>query len=125
MAVPSPAYDLVLGSERWTSQVLSLDLRLRCAPVPNALRVVLPATAATLIAALCGDVGADVGPIAEGVHLPYYAADPSRTGYEHIARLAAWGDAVARVGGDGRVTAPAFEAGTPDTAIRYGRDVLA
>ena len=32
-----PAYELTIGTQRWTTQALELDVRLYCAPVPDAL----------------------------------------------------------------------------------------
>lgn len=188
MAVRVPAYELTIGSKRWTAQALELDVRLALAPVPNALTARFPAgadlgssngddvilrldggdgaedvftgtldgtvgafdemvavavdgsgllartrpaftveqaTAATVIRALCDEAGANPGSLAEGVQLAYYAADPGRTAWEHVARVAGWDAGVARVGADGRVESLVVQAGSADLALRYGREVLA
>ena len=41
-----PAYELTIGTQRWTTQALELDVRLYCAPVPDALVARFPAGAA-------------------------------------------------------------------------------
>ena len=183
-----PAYELTIGTQRWTTQALELDVRLYCAPVPDALVARFPAgaaldaspgddvklrldggdgaadvfsgdldgterlldvtaayainaggllarsrpavtveqaTSATVIRALCDEAGADVGSLDDGVQLAYYAADPTRTAWEHVARVAGWAGAVARVDPDGKVGSLVVQSGAADVALRYGRDVLA
>jgi hypothetical protein len=182
-----PGYELTIGNQRWTKQALELDVRLHCAPVPDALVVRFPsaaafdaspgddvalrldggdgaadvfagdldaterlldatvaiainaggllartrpavtveqATSATVIRALCDEAGADVGSLDDGVQLAYYAADPTRTAWEHVARVAGWAGAIARVDPDGKVGSLVVQSGAADVALRYGRDVL-
>jgi hypothetical protein len=82
------------------------------------------ATAATVIKALCADVGASVGQLEDGPQLAYYAADPTRNAWEHAARVAAWGGAIVRVEANGKVASLVVGSGAADVALRYGRDVL-
>jgi hypothetical protein len=184
----APSYELTLGSRRWTQQVLSIDVQVAAAPVPDLVAARFPpaanvnaapgddlvlrvdggdgsedvvtgtvdriahtfeeivvsgsdaggrltrsrpaitfekATAATVIRALCSDAGAEAGQLDDGVQLAYYAADPTRHAYEHVARLASWSGAVARVDADGRVSSLVVQMGKADVALRYGRDVVA
>ncbi len=82
------------------------------------------ATVATVIQALCGDVGVDTGELEDGPALAYYAADPGRTALEHVARLAEWAGALARVAGDGKLEATVVSGADPDLALRYGRELI-
>ncbi len=82
-------------------------------------------TAGTVIRNMCGDAGVDAGDIDDGVSLAFYVADPGRTALEHVARVAAWGGALARVSADGRLDATVVNAVTAEAALRYGRDLLA
>lgn len=181
-----PSYSLTLGGQRFTEQVLELDLVAAPAPLINALSVRLPAETAlragpcesaklsldngegsqdafdgsidgvshqidgivvtaldaggdlaryrpaatyeqvgigTLIQTLCGDVGVRVGRVDDGAILPFYVSDPSRTALEHVARLAAWMGALARVGPDNRLDASVVNASVPEVALRYGREI--
>jgi hypothetical protein len=183
-----PSYELTVGSRRWTQHLLSIDVQLAAAPVPDLVVARFPpaanvtaahgddlvlridggdgsedvftgtvgriahtfedvvvsgsdaggdlarsrpavtfekATAATVIRALCSDAGAEAGQLDDGVQLAYYAADPTRHAYEHVARLASWSGAIARVDADGRVSSLVVQASSADVALRYGRDVVA
>src|SRR5207244_5585103 len=80
--------------------------------------------AGTVIRALAGDAGVDVGDVDDGVPLAFYVADPARTALDHAARLAGWSAALVRVDADGRLVATAVGATQPDVALRYGREVL-
>lgn len=82
-------------------------------------------TCATVVRTLCGDVGVEVGDLEDGSTLPFYAADPSRTALEHVARVCAWSGALARVGGDGRLLTTIVNAAQPELALRSGRELLA
>jgi hypothetical protein len=82
-------------------------------------------TAGEVVRSLCGDGGADAGEIAPGVALAFYAADPSRNAYEHIARIAAWSGAMARVTGDDRVEMRVVKAAIAEAALRFGRELVA
>ena len=188
MTIRVPAYELTIGSRRWTEQVLDIDVRLHAAPTPDVVtarfpatvdlgasagdRVVLrmdggdgarevftgevdalvgrldgtmvvaidaggilaryrpavtleQATAATVIRALCDDAGVSVGTVDDGVRFAYYAAEPTRTAWEHVARVSGWGGAMARVDADGRVSSVVPGDGPADIALRHGRDVIA
>jgi hypothetical protein len=81
--------------------------------------------AATVIRNLAGDVGVNIGDLDDGVALTWYAADPLRTALDHVARLAAWSGALARVDADGRLVATSVGATQAEVALRYGREVLA
>ena len=188
MTIRAPAYELTIGSRRWTEQVLDIDVRLHAAPIPDVVtarfpanadlgasagdRVVLrldggdgarevftgevdalvgrldgtivvaidaggilaryrpavtleQATAATVIRALCDDAGVSAGTVDDGVQFAYYAAEPTRTAWEHVARVSGWGGAMARVDADGRVPSVVPGDGPADIALRHGRDVIA
>jgi hypothetical protein len=188
MTIRAPAYELTIGSRRWTEQVLDIDVRLHAAPIPDVVtarfpvnadlgasagdRVVLrldggdgarevftgeldalaghldgttvvaidaggilaryrpavtleQATAATVIRALCDDAGVSAGTVDDGVRFAYYAAEPTRTAWEHVARVSGWGGAVAMVDADGRVTTVVPGGGPAEIALRHGRDVIA
>jgi hypothetical protein len=81
-------------------------------------------TAATIIRNLAGDAGADTGSIDEGVQLAFYVADPSRTALEHLARVAAWSGALARVSEENKIETVVVNATQPEIALRYGRELL-
>lgn len=83
------------------------------------------ASAGTVIRGLADDAGAPTGDIADGVMLPFYAADPSRNAAEHAGRVAAWSGAMLSVAGDGGLTAAVLDATQADLALRYGREVTA
>jgi hypothetical protein len=184
----APAYALVLGSKRWTQQVLSLELELELAPRLDALTVRLPssapfdadlgddasldldggegaqtaftgtiaaiergydgvrvrvldggavlaqarpattyeqASASRVVSELCGDCGVDTGDLADGPTFAYYAAEPSRTALEHVARACAWAGAIVRFTGAGALESVVLNATTPDLALRYGRELVA
>ena len=81
-------------------------------------------TAATLIGDLCGEAGLETGALDDGPTLAFYVADPSRSAWEHIARVGAWGGVVARVSAANAVTATIVNAAEPELALRYGRELL-
>lgn len=81
-------------------------------------------SAASVVKALCGDVGVDVGAVDAGPNLTAYVAEPGRSALDHIARLASWGGALASVDGDGRVTTRVIDGSQPDVALRHDREVL-
>lgn len=184
----APTYSLLLGSQRWTSQVLSVEVRLESAPLIDVLRVRLPAaaapsaavgdaaeltlsndededvlvftgevdsvrrgfsdilitaldaggvlsryrpaatyeqiTAGTLVRNLCGDVGVEVEAVEDGSSLAFYAADPTRTALEHVARVCAWSGVLARVTAEGKFETLVLNATTPDLALKYGRELV-
>lgn len=82
-------------------------------------------TVGTLISELCADVGVATGDLEDGPTLAYYAADPSRTALDHVARLAAWAGALARVTADNELDASIVLAGEPELALLFGRELIA
>ena len=82
-------------------------------------------TAASVIRSLAGDIGVPVGELADGVMLPFYAADPSTTAADHATRLAAWSGALLSVAGDGGLTAAVIGTTEASLALRYGRELTA
>jgi hypothetical protein len=81
-------------------------------------------TAGTLIRNLCGDAQVDPGTVDDGVELAYYAADPTRTAWEHVARVAAWSGCLARVTESNAVDASVVNATQAEVALKYGRELL-
>ena len=53
MTLLQPSYELILGSQQWTKQVLAIELRLHAAPLLDVLEARLPARAA--LSAVVGD----------------------------------------------------------------------
>ena len=82
-------------------------------------------TAGGVVGALAGDAGASTGSLDDGPTLAAYVADGASTGWEHVARLAAWSGADAYVTADGDVTMRARDASSADAVLRWGREVLA
>lgn len=82
-------------------------------------------TVGTLIQELCGEVEVTAGDVEDGPMLAYYAADPGRTALDHIARLAGWAGALARVNAENALDASIVTAGEPELALRYGRELIA
>ncbi|MBC6459912.1 hypothetical protein [Actinomadura sp. HBU206391] len=181
--IPVPVCEVTLGAQRWTGQLLTVEIALASAPLVGVATVRLPPAAAvsavpsdsatvtidgadvmrgtvtavrrglhaitvtvldaagalarsrpattyektdagTVIRALAGDAGVPTGDVADGVGLAWYAADPSRTALEHVARLAAWSGATAYADAGGSLVATVIGATEPQTALRYGREVL-
>jgi hypothetical protein len=81
-------------------------------------------TAGNLIKSLCDEVGVEVGEVEEGETLAFYAADSTRSGWEHVCRAAGWNGAIATVSSDNRVQATVVNAQQAEVALRYGREVL-
>ena len=182
-----PAYQLTLGGQRWTEQVVRVTLSLAFAPMVNLLSAWFPATApvaavngddvelklnngeteelvfsgiigtvqrsftgirvrcldaggllarfrpsvsfeqvsaATVIRNLAADMGITTDELEEGPTMPFYVADPSRTAWEHMARVSAWGGALTRATADNRVSAMVIDAGSAEYALRYGREIV-
>lgn len=187
-ALLTPAYTLTLGSQRWTQQVLALELELELAPRLDALTVRLPAeapldaglgddasleldggegsesaftgtiaaiergyreirvrvldggallaqsrpattyensSASRVVSALCGDVNVSTGSLADGPDFAFYAAEPSRSALEHVARVCAWGGAIVRFTPSGDLESVVLNATSADLALRYGRELIA
>ena len=182
-----PAYQLTLGSQRWTEQVARMSLTLALAPMVDRLSVgfrsapPVPAphgdkaelrldsgeneevvftgtvdavrrnfeaiqvtcldaggrlarfrpaatfeqvSASTVIRNLAREMGIATGDLEEGPTLPFYLADPSRSAWEHMARVSAWGGAVVGVSADGRVNSVVIDASRAELALRYGREIV-
>lgn len=81
-------------------------------------------TGGGVVRQLCSEAAVDPGDIDAGVSLPYYVADPDRTAWQHITRLAAWGGAIVTVSSDNAVNAVVVDAQQADLALRYGREIL-
>jgi len=81
------------------------------------------ASASTVIRSLCDVMGVSVGSLEDGPDLRFYVADPSRTAWEHVARLAAWSGATARVAEDNSLVAAVIDASRAELALRYGREL--
>lgn len=82
------------------------------------------ARAGTVIRSLADDAGLDTADIADGVSLPFYAADPSRNANEHASRLAAWSGAMLMPTAAGKVSAAIIDASQATVALRYGRELI-
>jgi hypothetical protein len=81
-------------------------------------------TAGNVLRALCGDAGVDTGEVDDGISLAFYAADPSRSALEHVARVCGWSGAMARISNENRVESAVVNATQPDVALKYGREIL-
>ena len=105
-------------------------ITVECADAGAVLAAYRPGTsfeqtsAASVVRALCDDVGVDVGPVDTGPSLTAYVADPTRSAFDHIARLASWSGALASVDGDGRLTTRVVDGVQPDLALRHDRELL-
>ncbi|HEY3699173.1 MAG TPA: hypothetical protein VGK97_07560 [Spongiibacteraceae bacterium] len=106
-------------------------LRVSCVDAGGVLSRYRPAetyeniSAATVIKNLIDTMGIDAGDLEDGPDLAFYVADPTRTAWEHIARVAAWGCAVARVSGENKVIASVIDAAQAEFALLYGREISA
>lgn len=81
-------------------------------------------SAGRVVRDLASEAEVETGAVTDGVDLAFYVADPARTAWEHVARLAAMSAAFARVGADGALEVFEIGAGTADTALAHGRDLL-
>ena len=81
-------------------------------------------TAGNVVRSLCDDGGVDTGSIEDGVSLTFYAADPSRTAWQHTARVCGWSGAMARVSNENEVESVVVNASEADVALKYGREIL-
>lgn len=106
-------------------------MRVTCVNAGGVLSRLRPAetyenvSAATVIGNLLGAMGIDAASLEDGPDLAFYVADPSRTAWEHIARVAAWGGAVVRVSAANSVEANVIDAAQADVALLYGREIAA
>jgi len=140
-ASPGDAARLTLGNGEsdepvFTGTIAAIDrsfdaVRVRALDAGGILSTFRPAatyeqtTAGEVAKSLCADCGVDTGDVDDGVDLAFYAADPSRTAYEHIARVAEWSGAIARVSADDALEMIVLNATTAELALRYGRELLA
>ncbi len=139
-ASPGDAVDLKLASGEKEEAVFSgiLDslchtpgsIRVRALNAGGVLAQVRPAvtyeqaTAGSVIRNLCGEAGVDAGDIDDGVSLAYYAADPSRSALDQVARVAAWSGAMVRISAGNRVDAIVINATQAEVALKYGRELV-
>lgn len=82
-------------------------------------------TAGTLIRNLCDAAGVTPGSIDDGIDLAFYAADPARTGLDHVARVAAWSGAAAWVTAENALNATVLNTEQAQVALRFGRELHA
>jgi hypothetical protein len=106
------------------------DIRIVALNAGSAMSRVRPAatyeqiSAGKVIRNLAGDAGVTVGSVEDGTDLTFYVADPSRTAWEHVARLSAWGGALARVSKDNEIECKPVNATQAELALLHGREVL-
>jgi len=81
-------------------------------------------SAGTVVRNLAGDAGAGAGDVADGVTLAFYVADPSRTAWEHVARVAGWSGALARVSSDNQIEVSVLDATQAELALLHGRELI-
>ena len=107
------------------------SLRVSCVNAGGVLSRFRPAetyenvSAATVIRNLLDTMGVDAATLEDGPDLAFYIADPSRTAWEHVARVAAWGGAVARINSANEVDANVIDASQAEVALLYGREITA
>jgi hypothetical protein len=83
-------------------------------------------SAGDIISGLAGEMGLAVGRSTLGSErLESYVATQSRTGAEHVARLALYGGGIALVEADGSLAAISWPEPPASRALRYGREILA
>ena len=106
------------------------DIRVVALNAGSAMARVRPAvtyekiTAGKVIRNLAGDAGVDVGSVDDGADLTLYVADPSRTAWDHVARISAWGGALTRVSKDNKIESNPVNATQAEIALLHGREVL-
>ena len=81
-------------------------------------------SAGDVVKGLCDEAGVTAGDVEDGVDLAYYAADPSRNAYEHIARVCDWSGAIARVTTDDELETLVLDASAASAALKFGRELL-
>ena len=105
-------------------------IRVRALDASGLLARVRPAvtyeqsTAGDVVKGLCDETGVTAAGVEDGVELAYYAADPSRNAYEHIARVCEWSGAIARVTPDDELEMLVLDASSASVALKYGRELL-
>jgi hypothetical protein len=81
-------------------------------------------TAGDVVKSLCDEAGVTTAGVEDGVELAWYAADPGRNAYEHIARVCDWSGAIARVTADDELETLVLDASSASVALKYGRELL-
>lgn len=81
-------------------------------------------SAGQVIRDLAGEAGVETGRVTDGAALAFYVADPARTAWEHVARLASMSAAFARIDAGGALEVFEIGTGTADHALAHGRDLL-
>src|SRR5439155_612113 len=80
-------------------------------------------SAGEVVTDLAGQAGASTGAIEDGIDLPAFVADGSRSAWSLVAALAARCGFLAVVNGDGDLTFGPIDPGSPVRAFTAGRDV--
>jgi hypothetical protein len=73
---------------------------------------------------LASDVSVSTGDVDIDLDLAVYVANPERTASEHIAYLADLAGGIAYTDGDGSLNVKQKPSGPPDSALKYGREVI-
>jgi phage protein D len=81
--------------------------------------------AGEIVRDLAGEAGVDTGSIEAGPQFPFYVVDDGRSGWTHVADLAAKSGFVARFDGDGALVFGPPSEGAPVQTFSYTQDVLA
>jgi hypothetical protein len=139
-AAPGDDVSLVLGNGDAEEQVFSGTIeaihrgfdrtRVRALNAGGVLARFRPAvtyeqiSAGDVVRNVCDAAGVRTGEVADGVALAFYAADPSRNAYEHIARVAGWSGAITRVSADDEVEMLVVNAIAAEAALQFGRDLV-
>jgi phage protein D len=82
-------------------------------------------TAGDIVRDLAGEAGADAGSIEDGPKLPFYVVDDGRSGWMHIADLAAKSGFLARFAPGGSLEFGPASEGAPAQTFAFAQDVLA
>jgi hypothetical protein len=82
------------------------------------------ATAGDVVKGLCDEAGVTAAGVEDGVDLAWYAADPGRNAYEHIARVCDWSGAIARITTDDELETLVLDASSAGVALKFGRELL-
>jgi hypothetical protein len=82
------------------------------------------ATTATVARNLCSDAGVSTGSLETGSELAFYAADHTRTAWQHIHRIFSWSGALVSVSQDNEVESAVVNATQAEVALRYGREIV-
>jgi hypothetical protein len=82
-------------------------------------------SAGQMVTDLAGRAGASTGTIEDGIDLPVYVADGSRSAWAHVAALAARCGFLAVVTGDGDLAFGPIDPGSPVRTFTAGQDIVA